>query len=156
MNSETERRLEVVLEREIVAARSLNRTLSDERTALTGTAPEAVLAQAAQKTELLGAIERLEAERRDLCAAAQITLPPRKRGEMPVPDDVPANVGERWRALLELIAACRVANEVNGNIINARRGHVTQLMTILRGGTSFTYDPQGKTFAKSLRALARA
>jgi len=159
MNSDTERRLEAVLDREIEAARSLSKTLIDERTALTGTSQEAVLEQAAQKTELLGVIERLEGERRQLCAAAAITLPSRKTA-MPAPMggtvDVNENLGERWRSLLELIATCRVANEVNGYIINARRGHVSQLMKILRGGASVTYSPQGKTFAKSLRALARA
>ncbi len=158
MNSDTERRLEAVLDREIEAARSLSKTLDDERVALSGTCHAEVLAQAAHKTELLAAIEQLEAERRQLCATAQITLPPRKRGTaaVDIAETVSFNVGERWRSLLELIAACRVANEVNGYIINARRGHVSQLMNILRGGSSITYGPQGKTFAKSLRALARA
>jgi flagellar biosynthesis/type III secretory pathway chaperone len=160
MNSDTERRLESVLDREIEAARSLSKTLIDERTALTGTSHEAVLEQAAQKTELLGAIERLELERRQLCTAAAITLPPCTSATIPLTvgngGEVPENLGERWRSLLELIATCRVANEVNGYIINARRGHVSQLMKILRGGASVTYSPQGKTFAKSLRALARA
>jgi flagellar biosynthesis/type III secretory pathway chaperone len=164
MNSDMERRLEAVLEREIEAARSLSKTLDDERAALTGTSHEAVLEQAAHKTELLGTIEQLETERRSLCAAAQITLPPRSPGTPRTPGMVAADdaatvsftVGERWRSLLELIASCRVANEVNGYIINSRRGHVSQLMHILRGGSSTTYGPQGKTFAKSLRALARA
>jgi hypothetical protein len=33
---------------------------------------------------------------------------------------------------------------------------VSQLLGILRGATPLTYTPQGKTFAKALRALAKA
>jgi len=37
-----------------------------------------------------------------------------------------------------------------------RQGQVRQLIDIVRGGPALTYSPQGKTFAKALRALARA
>ena len=45
---------------------ALSDTLSAERAALTGASPEAVEKQAAEKTRLLGAIEKLEDERRTL------------------------------------------------------------------------------------------
>ena len=54
------------------------------------------------------------------------------------------------------MAGCRTANEVNGHIIHVRQHQIRQLIDIVRGGPSVTYDPQGKTFAKALRALARA
>jgi flagellar biosynthesis/type III secretory pathway chaperone len=57
---------------------------------------------------------------------------------------------------MELMAGCRTANEINGYIINLRQGQVSQLLGILRGATPLTYSPQGKTFAKALRALAKA
>jgi flagellar biosynthesis/type III secretory pathway chaperone len=156
MNSDTHRRLEVVLDREIEAARSLAAALDAERAALTSNSPDAVVEKAAQKTALFGMIEKLEAQRRELCDAASICLPNIQRGRIPVISGVSDTVAERWRALLELIAGCRVANEVNGYIINARRGQVNQLFQILRGGAPVTYGPQGKTLASSLRALARA
>jgi flagellar biosynthesis/type III secretory pathway chaperone len=156
MNSDTHRRLELVLDREIEAARSLAATLDAERAALTGNSPDAVVERAAQKTELFGMIEKLEAQRRELCDAASISLPNIQRGRTSVISGVSDTVADRWRALLELIAGCRVANEVNGYIINARRGQVNQLFQVLRGGAPVTYGPQGKTFASSLRALARA
>ncbi len=156
MNSDTHRSLEVVLDREIEAARSLATTLDAERAALTGNSPAAVIEKAAQKTALFGMIEELESQRRDLCDAASISLPNIQRGSTPVISGVSETVADRWRALLELIAGCRVANEVNGYIINARRGQVGQLIQILRGGATVTYGPQGKTHAKALRALARA
>ena len=89
------------------------------------------------------AIEKLDAQRRALCPTSNVA-------------GIAATVAERWRALMELMARCRTANEVNGHIINVRRNQVRQLLDIVRGGPAITYDPQGKTFAKALRALARA
>jgi len=80
MNEAARHRLEDLLDREIAVARLLSNTLDAERSALTGDAPDAVLQQAAEKVQLLGTIERLENERRELCAtempARQATQPP--------------------------------------------------------------------------------
>ena len=145
-----------MLEREIEAARSLATTLDAERAALTGNSPEAVVEKAARKTELLGIIDRLELQRRELCHAARISLPNMQRGRIPVISGVSESVANSWRDLLEVIAGCRIANEVNGYIINARRGQLNQLFQALRGGAPATYGPQGRFFNKSQRALARA
>jgi flagellar biosynthesis/type III secretory pathway chaperone len=135
-------RLEDLLDREIDAVRSLAATLAAERNALTGNSPQAVEQTAAEKTQILGTIEKLEAERRALWAEPGLGLA--------------ATVAERWRDLMELMAGCRTANEVNGHIIHVRQHQVQQLIDIVRGGPAMTYDPRGKTFAKALRALARA
>jgi flagellar biosynthesis/type III secretory pathway chaperone len=142
MEHAARRRLEEVLDREIDAARSLAATLAAERTALTGDSPLAVEQKSAEKIQILETIEKLEAERRDLWATPGLGLA--------------ATVAERWRALMELMAGCRTANDVNGHIIHVRQHQVQQLIDIVRGGPAITYDPQGKTFAKALRALARA
>src|ERR1700682_5716887 len=142
MEHHARRRLEDVLDREIDAARSLAVTLAAERAALTGDSPQAVEEKSAEKIQILAAIEKLETERRDLWASPGLGLA--------------ATVAERWRALMELMAGCRTANDVNGHIIHVRRHQVQQLNDIVRGGPAMTYDPQGKTFAKALRALARA
>jgi len=143
MNQEARRRLEDLLDREIELARALADTLASERTALTGTLPEAVEQTAAEKVRVLATLEKLEEERRSLCTS-------------PTALKVGASVVERWRALLQLMAGCRTANEVNGHIIHVRQHQIRQLLDIVRGGPSITYDPQGKTLAKALRALARA
>jgi flagellar biosynthesis/type III secretory pathway chaperone len=142
MAQDERRRLEDLLDREIDAARSLAATLAAERTALTGDSPQVVEQMAAEKIQILGTIEKLEAERRALWAEPSLGLA--------------ATVAERWRNLLDLMAGCRTANEVNGHIIHVRQHQVQQLIDIVRGGPAMTYDPQGKTFAKALRALARA
>jgi len=156
MNNDTQRRLEAVLDREIEAARSLASTLDAERVALTGNSPDAVLAQATEKTKIFGIIDALESERRELCAAHRISLPRLQRGRSPLISGVSESIAERWRSLLELIAGCRIANEVNGYIINARRNQLNQLFQALRGGAPVTYGPGGKLFGKAQRALARA
>jgi flagellar biosynthesis/type III secretory pathway chaperone len=136
-------RLEDLLDSEIELARILAATLAAEKTALTGDSPAAVAANAAEKIRVLEAIEKLDQERRALC-------------ESPKGPGIAATVCERWRSLMQLMAGCRTANEVNGHIIHVRRHQVRQLIDIVRGGPSITYNPQGKTLAKALRAIARA
>ena len=143
MDQDARRRLEDVLDREIEAARNLAVTLAAEQAALTGDSPQAVEQKAAEKLQLLNAIEKLEAERRVLCPT-------------PNAPGLAAAVAERWRALMELVAGCRTANEVNGHIIHIRQNQVRQLFDIVRGGAPVTYGPHGKTSARALRALARA
>jgi flagellar biosynthesis/type III secretory pathway chaperone len=143
MIPDARRRLEDLLDREIELARILAATIADEKTALTGDSPETVEKSAAEKIRVLETIEKLEEERRALCAS-------------PASPGIAATVVERWRKLMELMAGCRTANEVNGHIIHVRQHQIRQLIDIVRGGPSITYDPQGKTFAKALRAIARA
>jgi flagellar biosynthesis/type III secretory pathway chaperone len=143
MIPDARRRLEDLLDREIELAGVLSATLAAEKAALTGDSPEAVEKNAAEKIRVLEALEKLDQERRALC-------------ESPTSPGIAATVVERWRSLMELMAGCRSANEVNGHIIHVRRHQIRQLIEIVRGGPSVTYDPQGKTFARALRALARA
>jgi len=143
MIPEARRRLEDLLDREIELAGVLSATLAAEKAALTGDSPEAVEKNVAEKIRVLESLEKVDQERRALC-------------DSPTSPGLAATVVERWRRLMELMAGCRSANEVNGHIIHVRRHQIHQLIDIVRGGPSVTYDPQGKTFAKSLRALARA
>jgi len=153
MNEDARLRLEDLLDREIEIARLLAATLDAERAALTGVSPETVEHKAAEKMQLLGTIEKLEDERRALAAAAAQGLPGTRvaRGS-----GIAVTVAERWRTLMELMAGCRRANEINGCIINLRQGQIKQLIDIVRGGSPVTYTAQGKTFARALRALAKA
>jgi flagellar biosynthesis/type III secretory pathway chaperone len=145
MNHDARHRLEELLRREITAAESLAQILAAERTALTGDSPEVVKEMAAEKIGLLNSIEEMEVERRTLWGASGV--------------DGAAfghTVGERWRALMALMAGCRRANDVNGHIIHIRQNQIRQLFDIVRGGAPTTYGPQGKTLTRTLRALARA
>jgi flagellar biosynthesis/type III secretory pathway chaperone len=153
MNEDARARLEDLLDREIEVARALAETLTSERAALTGSAPEALETQAADKMRLLKQLEKLEDERRALSDAANQTLP----GSRPaMSGNLATSVAERWRSLMDIVARCRSANELNGCIINLRRGQVQQLLGAVRGVTPGTYTAQGKTFSRALRALAKA
>jgi flagellar biosynthesis/type III secretory pathway chaperone len=153
MNEDARRRLEELLDREIEVAHALLGTLADERSALGGSVPNALEKQAAVKMQLLGQLEKLEDERRALSHIASQALP----GARPAAGStLAAGVAERWRALMEIISRCRSVNELNGYIINTRRGHIQQLLGAVRGVTLTTYTAQGRTFSKSLRALAKA
>jgi flagellar biosynthesis/type III secretory pathway chaperone len=144
MNQDARQRLEDLLDREIEAAHSLAATLAAEKSALTGDTPSSVEEKAAEKIRLFSAIEALEQERRALC-------------EDPAAAGVAAGVVNRWRSLITLMARCRTANELNGHIIRVRQHQIRQLIDIVRGKpAAIIYDPHGKTFAKALRALARA
>jgi flagellar biosynthesis/type III secretory pathway chaperone len=145
MNNDARHCLEDLLGREITAAQTLAQTLAAERTALTGDSPDAVKEKAAEKIRLLGSIEALEGERRALWGVSGAD----GAGFGQV-------VADRWRQLMDVMARCRTANEVNGHIIHIRQNQVRQLFDIVRGGAPTTYGPQGKTFARALRALARA
>jgi len=153
MRQDARRHLEDLLDREIETGRLLSATLAAERDALTGNAAAAVEQKAAEKIELLGILERLENERRTLCDLAGQRL----AGNVGADESsVGKAAGERWRALLDLMAGCRRANEVNGYIIHVRQNQIRQLMEIVRGTVPVTYGPQGKTLGSALRALARA
>jgi flagellar biosynthesis/type III secretory pathway chaperone len=154
MDQEARRRLEDVLDREVEAARHLSTTLAAERDALTGDAAAAVEQIAAEKIDALGTLERLEHERRALCAATGLNVPDNR----PQDNDgaMATAVAERWRVLMELMARCRTANDINGYIIRVRQNQIRQLMDIVRGTSPVTYGPQGKSLGSAQRALARA
>jgi flagella synthesis protein FlgN len=143
MNQDPRLRLEEVLDREIGIAALLAEALAEEQAALTGDAPDAVQQRSTEKVRHLQALEQAESERRALDGAA---------GGMAGS----AAIAQRWQALLNLIARCKAANEVNGYIIHVRQNQIRQLVDIVRGGAPVTYGPQGRTSAKTLRALARA
>jgi flagellar biosynthesis protein FlgN len=135
----TQQAIEALLDEEILVARNLATALEKERDVLVGASPEAVAAAANSKAALLSEFEQLEKKRRQLYA---------QNGLQPA--------AARWQSLMGLVAACRDANQTNGLIMNLRRGQVRQLIDIVRGSPSVCYGPQGQTFAKAVRPLARA
>jgi flagellar biosynthesis/type III secretory pathway chaperone len=142
MTMHDSRRIEALLDSELVLAEQLATTLESERKALTGTSPDAVRELAAAKVDLLVRLEEVERGRRELCQGRDMTQFD--------------GLAARWNSLMALMSRCRTANEVNGYIINVRRHQVQQLLDVVRGTKSLTYGPAGKTFPRALRELARA
>jgi flagella synthesis protein FlgN len=142
-----------LLDREIEAARSLAAVLDAERAALTGSSSSDVEQRAAEKMSLLRSIEKMEDERRTLANAAGQSLPGARVSRE---SGLAAAIGQRWRTLMELMARCRSANQVNGYIIHTRQNQLQQLLGVVRGAAPLTYTAQGKTFARAQRPLAKA
>ena len=144
MEQDARRRLEDLLDREIEVARVLAATLAAEQSR-----PDRRLARSRRAKgrgeDPLSTPSKSSKKSAARCAPAANAA-----------RALAAAVAERWRTLMELMAGCRTANEVNGHIIHVRQHQVRQLIDIVRGGPAITYSPQGKTFAKALRALARA
>ncbi len=155
MHIDARRRLEVLLDVELGVARELTQTLDAERIALTGTDPQAVEAEAAAKLEVLARLEQLEKSRLELCREAGISLPPAPTVASS-PTGAADSIVARWQTLMDMMARCRAANEVNGYIVNVRRNQVQQLLDVVRGTKSHTYGPGGKTTVRALRDIARA
>jgi len=153
MSEDARRRLEDLLDREIDAARSLASLLDAERAALTGASAADVEKRAGEKMQLLGSLEKMEDERRALARAANQALP---GARLPGEAGLAATVAQRWRTLMELMAGCRSANQVNGYIIHTRQSQLQQLLGIVRGAAPLTYTAQGRTLARAHRALAKA
>jgi flagellar biosynthesis protein FlgN len=153
MSEDARRRLEDLLDREIEAARSLASVLDAERAALISSSPADVEKRTAEKMRLLGSLEKMEDERRALSSAADQALP---GARVPGEAGMVAAVAQRWRMLMELMAGCRAANQVNGYIIHTRQSQLQQLLGIVRGAAPLTYTAQGKTLGRAQRALAKA
>jgi flagella synthesis protein FlgN len=153
MSQDARRRLEDLLDREIDAARTLASVLDAERAALTGSSSAEVEKRAGEKLRLLASLEQMEAERRALASDAEQPLP---GARVPRGTGMAATVAERWRMLMELMAGCRSANQVNGYIIHTRQSQLQQLLGIVRGTAPLTYTAQGKTLARAHRPLAKA
>jgi flagellar biosynthesis protein FlgN len=151
----SERQLEELLDRELGVAQTLAGILEQERAALVGEASHAVATLASKKAALLEQLEKLESERKSLGAAAGAAQErdATSTGRLP---SLSAAAGRRWQSLMGLVATCRDANEANGLIVNLRQGQVRALLDIVRSSPAVTYGPQGRTFAKAVRPLARA
>lgn len=154
MNAMAERQIEQLLDQQIQIAAQLAAVLEAERDALTGTSPSLVSEKAAEKVRLLEIFERLENERRRICAESGVaSLADASRDTS---TGLTRTLSHRWRSLMGLLAACRNANETNGLILNLKQGQVRQLLDIVRGGPAVTYGPNGQTLASAVRPLARA
>ena len=112
MSQDARRRLEDLLDREIDAAGALASVLDAERAALTGSSSAEVEQRAAEKLRLLASLEQMEAERRALASDAEQPLP---GARVPRDAGMAATIAQRWRMLMELMAGCRSANQVNGS-----------------------------------------
>lgn len=109
--------------------------LARERTALLDADVPAIDAAGARKQALMQALERLDAERRQLALAAPHAAATQQR---------------RWHELLAQLRDCRDQNQRNGSIVQLRLGSVRRALAILTGQDSETsvYGRSGALHAR--------
>lgn len=137
--------LSLILTEQIRCAEEMLGTLSRENAALVAGDAEKLNAASAEKARLVEALETLENERRHLAAAIET----RFKEE--------AGDGRQWHTLLELVAACKRANQQNGALVRARGEQVRAVLAMVRGAESSLYDDRGAAAAsRSARTLGTA
>lgn len=137
--------LSSILSEQIRCAEEMLGTLSRENEALVAGDTERLNAASAEKARLVETLEALETERRTLAAAIETTF----RQE--------AADGGQWQTLLELVAACKRANQRNGALVRARGEQVRAALSIVRGAESSLYDDRGAAAAsRGARTLGTA
>jgi flagellar biosynthesis/type III secretory pathway chaperone len=126
--------LQAVLTEQIRCAEAMLEALERENAALVAGDPERLNAASADKARLVGELEHLEAERRDLTAAI---------GAAAQAANGTAASRPEWQKLLDLIAACKARNESNGTLVKARTEQVRAALKLLRGNDLELYAPEG-------------
>jgi flagellar biosynthesis/type III secretory pathway chaperone len=126
MNTDPQR-LAAVLDEEIRCAEAMLEALAGENRALADGDQAALALATDAKTKVVDALEKLEAERRELA-----------RG------DEPADAPE-WQRLRELIGRCKEQNQRNGMLLQARAENVRVALKALRGSDVGLYGATGRT-----------
>lgn len=156
--------LESLLALQMRAGEALLAALNAEAAALGARDQQALADATATKMRALADIELHEQARRQLAA---------RIGAGPGPAEMDAwitafaagsphqagGLGERWRALGDLLRRCRAANQSNGLVVASLHRRVQQAVNVLRGASPETtvYGPTGAAVAAgAARAIARA
>jgi flagellar biosynthesis/type III secretory pathway chaperone len=126
MNADTPR-LSTLVTEQIRAAEAMLETLGRESQALADGKHDALGETTAAKAQLVDALERLEAERRELAQH----------------DDLAS--GPEWQRLRELIGRCKDQNQRNGTLLQARAENVRVALKTLRGSEPELYGATGRT-----------
>jgi len=134
-----------VLNEQLRCAQAMLETLGRENHALVVGDADLLSTAGADKARLVDALEALENERRGLSEQLEQSMSQSTRDE------------PTWKALLELVAACKEQNQRNGALVKARSEQVRLALQTLRGAEPGFYDPNGlKPSARSARPLGTA
>jgi flagellar biosynthesis/type III secretory pathway chaperone len=123
--------LSALLAEQIRCAEAMLGALTRESEALAGADYETLAFATDEKTKLIDALERLEAERRALVEPNAVT-----------------HAAERQH-LRDLIARCKEQNERNGALLKARAENVRVALRALRGGDAELYGAKGRAPART-------
>lgn len=131
--------------------------LQDERGALASDNASALDSAVGRKKIHLAELEKLEQRRRALLAACKQKEDLQSMQRFVVENDRNRALQALWSRTLELLAACRKANQTNGAVIASQRRNTTEALGVLRNEPQEpeTYGASGKTETTGqYRALA--
>lgn len=135
----------------------LYNALQDERSALASDDARALDSAVGRKKVHLAELEKLEQRRRALLAACKRKEDLQSMQQFVVENDRNRALQALWSRTLELLAACRKANQTNGAVIASQRRNTSEALGVLRNEPQEpeTYGATGKTETTGqYRALA--
>ena len=137
--------LEQLLDEEIQSSSRLLAALERERDALRAGDMAALDEAGTQKHSASSELQRLEAERSDLCRTFGHGQPAME--QFIASCDSESVLMDRWRQLLDIWQVCQRANDVNGRVVRQRRQQVQRALDLLRGDAAENslYGPSGET-----------
>lgn len=145
-----------VLRESTLHAGQLLAALESERDALRSGDVDAIHAAVASKHTSVQQLERLDAERVQLCAVVGI---PADIATLSRNDATGQALTTLWSDYLSVLERCRDANLVNARVTAVRRRHVEQALGILRGGdaqAAAVYGPGGRREVAASQKLGQA
>ncbi len=139
--------VEQVIEFTAQCADAMLKCLLAEREHLLARNPDAIQETTRTKLALFDQLEKLETRRHQFLANAGYGTD--NNGMVRLLKHMPngARLGARWNKVLDDLARCREANQVNGGILELGRRQAEQALAILRGQVSQTrvYGAGGDT-----------
>jgi len=139
--------LKELLDEEIEGGRHLLAALEAERNAL-GSGDSASLDETGtHKQAAFQRLLQLERERSDLCEALGYEDDQEGMQQLIASYNPGPDLMNKWKQLLEVMQACRQANEVNGKVVHLKRQQVQRGLELLRGHVvkDSLYGPSGET-----------
>ena len=139
--------LKELLDEEIEGGRHLLAALEAERHALGAGDDVSLDETGTHKEAAFQRLLQLERERSDLCQALGYEDDPEGMEELIASCNPGPNLLDKWKQLVEVMQACRRANEVNGQVVNIKRQQVQRGLELLRGHVAqdSLYGPSGET-----------
>ncbi len=142
--------IQAVLEDQLATSRTLHEILGLEQRAIAERDYDAMHQCGEDKQTQLVRLESLEIERRQLFDA--MGLDDKTELEDPV-------LTELWHNVLDMLATCQKANEVNGAIVRTQRAQIQRALDLLAGseGPNAVYAANGMAARRSQpRTIAKA
>ena len=132
-----------VLETALSEATVLRDALERECRALTRIDADELALAGERKHAALEVLDRLEQQRRTLCASGGVEADADGMDALLARYDASGEIAEHWKALIATLGDCRRANAENGTLVASQRRQVLEALNVLRGSGQALYGRHG-------------